>query len=131
MQLISNQESLRAQPMDAGIIAALKARYRKELLSRMLNNVDDFETLREVGSKITTGKRGLEYASTPHMLDVAQIVAASWNNVSADLIRACWQKANCLPFHLPTALSQEEELVPKGCARDLRSHESHRCKRHR
>jgi len=58
------------QPMGAGIIAALKARYRKELLSRMLNNAENFDTLRDLGSKITAGKRGLEYAHTPHMLDV-------------------------------------------------------------
>ena len=89
------------QPMDMGIIVAWKARYRHTLLRDMIVTLDTREERkkRAIANKLKRGMKGLDEGHDPHMLDVSEIVARSWENVSERTIARCWIKAHILPMH--------------------------------
>ncbi len=62
------------QPMDQGIIAALKAGYKSKFLHIMVRNLDNYDQLRQLGTTLPAGIRGLNHAYPPNLLDAASLV---------------------------------------------------------
>ncbi len=88
------------QPMDMGIIAAIKERYKYALLNK---NIDFFELgenekrhLVEIAKKMRAGTAGLMYGRAPHLMDVATIAKESWDAVSQQTIQKCYKKASII-----------------------------------
>jgi len=84
------------QPLDAGIIATLKIRYKKLLLHRIVTNLDALLSSEARDPRIPRGG-GLEYEGHAHPLDAAKFILAEWNEMSPEQSFRCWLKAECLP----------------------------------
>lgn len=76
------------QPMDVGIIAATKLRYRTRLLNVRVSTMGLVETLRAQanGRKMAAGTAGLAEGHDAHILDAAEILQAAWEDVTATSI---------------------------------------------
>lgn len=76
------------QPMDAGIIAAWKARYRTRLLAVRVDTMASAPQLREQAKRrnVAQGCMGLSEGGQPHVLDAAEMGLAAWEDVSQDTI---------------------------------------------
>lgn len=85
------------QPCDQGVIRALKARYKKAMLARILQTVDEWEELRARAKRKTAGTRGLADAHNANLLDVAKLLKQIWDNMEPSVVINAWLKANCLP----------------------------------
>lgn len=55
------------QPLDQGIIAALKTGYKSRLLEKLVEVVGNFEQLQVLASQLPAGCAGLCYACPPHV----------------------------------------------------------------
>lgn len=97
------------QPLDQGIIAAVKCGYKKKLLASLVNTASNFETLQCMSSKLPAGRAGLKYGCLPHMSDVAEIMKDTWTVLAPSIIAGCWRHAHCLPpqYEAETALSHD------------------------
>lgn len=98
------------QPLDQGIIASVKAVYKREMVGRLVEAYGKYDELQEVASRAKKGRKGLQFGCPATILDAAQIIQKSWKNLSLDTIVRCWKRANCLPHSL-------EELVSSSNAR--------------
>lgn len=79
------------QPMDAGIIAAWKVRYRTKLLGIRVDTMTSAAQLREQAKerKVIRGCMGLAEGGQPHILDAAELGLEAWKEVSAETIERC------------------------------------------
>ena len=62
------------QPMDQGIIAALKSGYRNRLLSRLVEVADNYGDLQAMAKQLPQGSAGLQYGCPPHVLDAITLL---------------------------------------------------------
>ena len=76
----------RLQPMDQGVIHALKAGYRKKLLSKMIAAVDE----------------GKDYSVT--LLNALHFLNSAWNAVTQDTVANCFKKGGFF--------KQSSEVIP-------------------
>ncbi|KAK2176479.1 hypothetical protein NP493_662g01141 [Ridgeia piscesae] len=92
----------RLQPCDAGIIAALKAHYRKRLMRHVLSEMDDAQTATELSKRVD-------------ILDAIRWLHLAWASVSDTTITKCFAKCG-----LGIDTANEEQLVqqPEGPAYD-------------
>ena len=67
------------QPMDQGVLVSIKRRYRKKILEDLVLQNDE-------------GKSITDHLKTINLLKVSTIVAACWNEISANTIRLSWRK---------------------------------------
>lgn len=76
------------QPMDAGIIAAWKVRYRTRLLAVRVDTMASAPQLRQQAERrnVVLGCKGLAEGGQPHVLDAAEMGLAAWEDVSQDTI---------------------------------------------
>ncbi|XP_046608718.1 tigger transposable element-derived protein 6-like [Neodiprion virginianus] len=79
------------QPLDLGIIAALKAKYRKMLVQRAVAALDAGETMPNL-----------------HVLQAMQLTGIAWNQVQSDTIAKCFQNAGVVKANDLDASSNEE-----------------------
>ena len=72
------------QPMDQWIIAATKLNYRKELLDVKVSTMRVAETRRVQAKerKMVAGTMGLAEGHHPHMLDAADLLKLTWDNIT-------------------------------------------------
>ena len=86
-------------PMDMGGISAWKSRYRHTLLRDMIVTMETREQRKRMAitNKLKAGMRGLSEGHDPYMLDVSELVACTWKQVSERTISRCWIKADILP----------------------------------
>ena len=85
------------QPMDQGIIAALKRNYKSKLLRIMIKNLESYDQLRQLDATLPAAVRGLDHAYPPHLLDVGILVHEAWNSLDRTAIANCWLKSEILP----------------------------------
>ena len=87
------------QPMDMGIIAVWNSHYRHTLLRDMIIIMETREEWKRMAivNKLKAGMKGLSEGQDPHMLDVSELVARTWEKVSERTIARCWMKASILP----------------------------------
>ena len=76
------------QPMNAGIIAAWKVRYRTRLLAVRVDTMVSAPQLREQAKrrKVIRGCMGLAEGEQPHVLDAAEMALAAWTDISMETI---------------------------------------------
>ena len=107
------------QPMDQGIIAALKRKYKSKMLHAMVKNLERYDELRAVGASIAAGVRGMNHAYPPNLLDAATIAHKVWESIDQSTLLNCWLKADILPtchaeslqtYCRPLSLPAVEEL---------------------
>ena len=88
------------QPMDMGIIAAFKKRYKYALLSKSIDFFELSENEKqhrvEMAKKMRAGTAGLMYGRPPHLMDVATIAKECWEAISQDTIQNCYKKASII-----------------------------------
>ena len=93
------------QPMDQGVIAALKRRYKARVLENLIAVYDNATSLREAQAKLKKAKRGrvgLRHGRAPNVLDALCIIKEEWDQLSEEGIRNCWRRADCLPSSITT-----------------------------
>ena len=103
------------QPMDQGVIAALKASYKTKLLHVMIRNLDNYDQLRQLGAALTAGVRGLDHAYPPNLLDAASLVYQAWDSLTQATLANCWLKADILPLLHTTQLRQHSGRYHQQC----------------
>ena len=81
------------QPLDQGIIQAMKANYRKSTLHKLLTAVGKFITLTEFAKSIT-------------VFDAIRWISSAWNNDQEETILKCFWRAG---FASPETDLQEQE----------------------
>ena len=67
------------QPMDQGILVAIKRRYRRKILEELVFQNDH-------GTSVVNFSRGI------HLLKVSEMIAASWNEIQPKTLRLSWRK---------------------------------------
>ena len=91
------------QPCDQGIIRILKAYYRKEMRSRILENMED-QGAEDLNANARVKKT--------NVLDAIHLLTMSWNNVSEKTIRNCFSHGGfCQPEDNNAAVMKEMEDV--------------------
>ncbi|CAN0051650.1 unnamed protein product, partial [Ectocarpus sp. 8 AP-2014] len=83
------------QPMDIGILFALKCLYKTEMVAMLADLIEDWDTVR--ARHIPRGCRGLSDAGQATMLDVTEILTKKWQHLSDQTVVRCWLKATILP----------------------------------
>lgn len=93
----------RLQPMDAGVIQALKVHYRKKLLRHVLMLMDDVDKASDISRQIT-------------VLDAILWLISSWDAVKPETIQKCFGKCGFgqVSQVIPDSEEQwdEEDLAP-------------------
>ena len=84
------------QPLDQGIIAVIKKRYKTRMLTQLVSAADNFDELQAQAEKIPNGRKGLSYGLPANVLDAANLLKAYWEELTASTVSACWRRAKCL-----------------------------------
>ncbi|CAB1099355.1 unnamed protein product [Ectocarpus sp. CCAP 1310/34] len=99
------------QPMDMGILFALKCQYKTEMVARLADLIDVWDAVR--ARKIRRGCRGLNDAGQATMLDVTEILSEKWESFSSQTVIRCWLKANILPREHENALKGKDTRLDR------------------
>jgi hypothetical protein len=97
------------QPMDQGIIAAFKTRYRTRLLGLKADTMTSASQLRQAAAarKMRAGTKGLAEGHDPHVLDAAELAFEAWEGLDSESVARCWAKADVLPTLMQDALKND------------------------
>jgi hypothetical protein len=110
----------RLQPLDQGIISALKRAYRILLVSKLISLIDNWSALQQSAKLLKRGCSGIQQACDPNLLDVALMLESCWRDVTCETIINCFLKAGVLPA---TQHSQLQALSIKATMKqELDSH---------
>lgn len=96
------------QPMDQGVLQAIKMKYKKKLLRRLI--VED-----DVGGSI------IEFIKKVNMKTIVELVAASWAEIQPITLRRSWQKIIPIPKSSskmptstpPSSSSAQVDILPE------------------
>ena len=85
------------QPLDLGLIAQTKIRYRMSLLRHIINMTLQWQQ-EDHGFKENSGrgKYGLREGHSPHVADAISLMNEAWEYVSQRNVCKCWIKSKCL-----------------------------------
>lgn len=83
------------QPLDQGVIAALKVGYKCRLLERLVETADSYNDLQVLAKQLPAGQAGLKYGCQPHVGDAIMLLKEAWDSISPT-IAACWVHSKCL-----------------------------------
>jgi hypothetical protein len=61
------------QPLDQGIIAVIKTRYKTRQLTKMVNAAENFDELQVGAEKLPNGRKGISYGLLAHVLDAHSV----------------------------------------------------------
>jgi hypothetical protein len=59
------------QPLDQGIIAVIKTRYKTRMLTQMVNAAENFDELQFEAENLPDWRKGISYGLPVHVLDAA------------------------------------------------------------
>ena len=80
------------QPMDMGIIISLKRRYKKKLVLKLLEAIENWDQLVQLQPLQPYGCKGLDHGCKPK-----NISSECWAAVTSETIVNCYIKSNILP----------------------------------
>ncbi len=80
------------KPLDQGIIAAFKTKYKSKILARLVSTLDNYDELQNQAKKVGKGRTGLAFGCAAHVRDAAEIIKECWEEVSQDTIIGCWTR---------------------------------------
>ena len=87
--------------MGMEIIAALKKRYKYHLIREILayHGSPYYVKIRleDVAKRMRRGSIGLAFGKSAHLLDDANLIVTSWNEIKQDTISNCYRKADIIP----------------------------------
>nr|CAH0104180.1 unnamed protein product [Daphnia galeata] len=108
------------QPLDQGIISALKTLYKREMLAEFVEAYGKYEELQRLASEAKKGRKGLKVGCSANFLDVGRIVKKCWDSLPRKTIVGCWLHSKCLP-HLPSELgpSEDRQTIQRNAAREI------------
>lgn len=86
----------RYQPLDKGVIAMTKRRYKTRYLERVAANLDRLIASNAPDPRVPRGG-GLDQGGQAHLLDAARILNEEWAKVTAVQLANCWLDADVLP----------------------------------
>ena len=86
------------QPLDQGIIAALKTGYKSRLLLKVVETAESYAGLQVMARQLPNGCAGLQYGSPAHVGDAVMILKEEWDSITPSTIAACWAHSRCLPL---------------------------------
>ncbi|KAK7096527.1 hypothetical protein V1264_005813 [Littorina saxatilis] len=95
VQFLPPNTTSKLQPLDAGIIASMKAQYRKRLLRHILAGMDEVNSAEELAKTVT-------------VLDAIRWLDLAWCSVTSSTISKCFGKCGFVDA------SQEEEDCALG-----------------
>ena len=97
MVCLPSKSTAKHQPLDPGIIAPSKKRYRSSLSSATLDVLKGRQ-LSNHGLQSTTGhgEWGLDEGQLPDVGDAMKLFNQSWPSISKTSIVKCWIKSECL-----------------------------------
>lgn len=101
------------QPLDQGLIAALKAGYKCRVLARLVETAEKYDELQKLGSQLPAGVAGLQYGFPPHVGDAMMLLKDSWECISSSTVAACWAHSHCLSAVTTTELQNESRDYTK------------------
>ena len=86
------------QPMDSGVIAMIKKKYRYRLLSKYLDIFEDRLQLCQnaIHAGIGMGRKGLKEGYAPHVRDCMDILDAIQKEIDEVSLFHCWRKSSLL-----------------------------------
>ena len=94
----------RHQPLDMGVMSAIRVGYKHMLLRCLLKLFDvegGYELAAEQRKTLPKGCKGLYYGTKPHILDAMNILRDLWDEETRysreEGIQRCWYKADILP----------------------------------
>ena len=92
------------QPMDSGVIAMIKKKYRFRLLFKYLDIFETREQLRKdaIELRMKRGTKGLAQGYAPHIRDCIDLLHEVQQEVKAESLFNCWKKSTLL--NQPTPL---------------------------
>lgn len=89
------------QPMDQGVLQALKRRYKKKLLRRLIIEDD-------------RGVSVIDFLKTINMKTVADFIAEAWDEIQPSTLRKSWQKILPLPLKTSTNTRSLSDSAASG-----------------
>jgi len=69
----------RFQPLDGGIIVAVKRRYKRAMMQKLVDSIDNWDVLQRRMNWVRKGCAGLAHGHQAHMLDTADLVLDVWS----------------------------------------------------
>eukprot|EP00300_Choanocystis_sp_HF-7_P003298 c12520_g1_i1.p1 GENE.c12520_g1_i1~~c12520_g1_i1.p1 ORF type:complete len:547 (+),score=89.49 c12520_g1_i1:163-1641(+) len=85
-----------AQPMDQGILAAIKRQYKTRMAAKLITFVDRWLETRALAEPMIAGCQGLDQAHPPHILDAAKIIDAIWQDLELTTIQRCFARSGLM-----------------------------------
>ncbi|OWZ15987.1 Jerky protein [Phytophthora megakarya] len=87
-----------SRPLDMGVIAALKARYKYLLVKSVLTYHNaPAEVKVALNSAENDHDGGVHFGHAPTLLDAARLLELAWNQVPDDLLENCFERGNLVP----------------------------------
>eukprot|EP00171_Calliarthron_tuberculosum_P001838 IDg1838t1 len=87
------------QPLDMGVLRALKTNARRHLLSQIMTNLESYNELYELGKLQKRGMRGIMYCHPAHVLDAIRAVHHAYSLLKPQHVAKCWMKTGALSPH--------------------------------
>lgn len=84
------------QPMDMGIIMEIQKHARVDLLQQVVQSLENYSELREIGARQRDGMRGLKYPYPAHVLDTTQTLLRANEKLTKRTVVKRWLKAGIL-----------------------------------
>lgn len=85
------------QPMSVGIVAALKTRYRHQLIQRTIENFETVCKRREIAQATKVAMPGICEGYEANLLDATLMLEKVWKDIPHRVIAHSWQIAKVLP----------------------------------
>eukprot|EP00170_Pyropia_yezoensis_P001482 contig_6513_g1486 len=94
------------QPIYAGVIAALKRRYKFRLLQKVVANLDGLLASGEAQPQVPRGG-WLDVMGQAHERDAALIIEKEWRAITAEHLANCWLKTDVLPIEAAASVRRQ------------------------
>jgi len=87
---------------------SVKRHYKRIMLRKVCDIVDDWETVQATRARCKRGCAGLAQGAPAHLKDVSDILASVWESFPPETIASCWVHSKILP---PNHLQIAEDVV--------------------
>ena len=93
------------QPLDMGLLVAMKRRYKKYMMFEWLEMLENRESLLRQYARMTAGVGGVLFGRKVNLADAARNATRSWIETKQCDVICCWLKAQILPTEHEAILS--------------------------
>lgn len=98
------------QPLDQGIISALKGNCKTSILNELVKTIDNFEEIRRI--KVKNGMGGLKFGKTPTVADSIVYMTTVFNELKTSTVLNCWKKSTIPTVNQMAKIERDLELLP-------------------